>query len=408
MGEDKRGTKQVLLIRQSLVSLADNLSAPYIGYYFASLSGSGTLQGILQMSVNSLPTVTQVIAGSWLDRSGKHVKFLLISSFAASLLWIAVSLTLDPLLLVTLITARAVVVGVAGLALTALVGTLFLGEERGKVLSYLNAAAQLCALPVFAIMLYLNPSVEDMRIFFMISGLISLGSSVTWLAMLNLDEKRHTVSATHRPSPIILQDKSFIKFTVANSAYTFAMAVAWPLFPLAQSYVLDMSVKDLAVLNVLSTSSTVASQYVIGKRIGGRDLKKLIVISRIGLVMFPTVYAVAHHPLPIYLWQFFSGPFSAMGMVAIPLYAMELADPEHKASYLAYLNLLQGVAASLGSAVGGVVTDRIIENAGWEGVRYGLALSAAMRTVMIILLLKVDSVYVATTRETRTVYSKGD
>ncbi|MEM4919410.1 MAG: hypothetical protein QW518_08740, partial [Thermofilaceae archaeon] len=77
MSEKERRTKSVLVARQAMASLADNLSAPYLGYYLASLSGSGTLQGILQMSVNSLPTVTQVLAGRWLDRTGRHVQLLL-------------------------------------------------------------------------------------------------------------------------------------------------------------------------------------------------------------------------------------------------------------------------------------------------------------------------------------------
>jgi hypothetical protein len=70
-----------------------------MGYYFASL------QGVLQMSVNSLPTVTQVLAGPWLDRTGRHVELLLAASVASSILWLLVPLTLDPLLLVALITA---------------------------------------------------------------------------------------------------------------------------------------------------------------------------------------------------------------------------------------------------------------------------------------------------------------
>lgn len=392
MGKDKRNVERALIVRQSLASLADNLSAPYIGYYFASLSGSGALQGILQMSVNSLPTVTQVLAGPWLDRTGRHVRLLLTASIVSSILWLLVPLTLNPLLLVAMITARAVVVGVSGLALTALVGELFPGDERGRVLSYLNAAAQLSALPVFAAMFFANPNLDTMRLLFTVSGVVSLAASITWFALLGAERRRSGGRVSLTSSLAVLRNRVFAKFAVANSVYNFAMAVAWPLFPLAQRYVLQMSVADLALLNLFSTSSTMVSQYALAKRINGRSLKKLVVISRAGLIMFPTVYALAHDPLPVFAWQLLSGPFVAIGTVVIPLYAMEVADPELKASYLSALNLLQGLSASLGSALGGFYTDRLVSSSGWEGVRYGLALSAALRLAALAPLLAIADV----------------
>lgn len=394
MGKDKRNVERALIVRQSLASLADNLSAPYIGYYFASLSGSGALQGILQMSVNSLPTVTQVLAGPWLDRTGRHVRLLLTASIVSSILWLLVPLTLNPLLLVAMITARAVVVGVSGLALTALVGELFPGDERGRVLSYLNAAAQLSALPVFAAMFFANPSLETMKLVFTASGVVSLAASTTWFALLGVERRRRGNGVTLTSSLLVLRNRVFARFAIANSIYNFAMAIAWPLFPLAQRYVLNMSVADLALLNLLSTSSTMVSQYALAKRINGRSLKKLVIVSRAGLVMFPTVYALAHDPLPIFAWQLLSGPFVAIGMVAIPLYAMEVSDPELKASYLSTLNLLQGISASLGSALGGFYTDRLVRSAGWEEVRYGLALSATLRVAALIPLLTISDIKV--------------
>jgi sugar phosphate permease len=394
VGKDKRNVEHALIVRQSLASLADNLSAPYIGYYFASLSGSGALQGILQMSVNSLPTVTQVLAGPWLDRTGRHVRLLLTASIVSSILWLLVPLTLNPLLLVAMITARAIVVGVSGLALTALVGELFPGDERGRVLSYLNAAAQLSALPVFAAMFFANPSLETMKLVFTASGVVSLAASTTWFALLGVERRRRGNGVTLTSSLLVLRNRVFARFAIANSIYNFAMAIAWPLFPLAQRYVLNMSVADLALLNLLSTSSTMVSQYALAKRINGRSLKKLVIVSRAGLVMFPTVYALAHDPLPIFAWQLLSGPFVAIGMVAIPLYAMEVSDPELKASYLSTLNLLQGISASLGSALGGFYTDRLVRSAGWEEVRYGLALSATLRVTALNPLLTISDIKV--------------
>jgi len=227
---------------------------------------------------------------------------------------------------------------------------------------------------------------------FTASGVVSLAASTTWFALLGVERRRRGNGVTLTSSLLVLRNRVFARFAIANSIYNFAMAIAWPLFPLAQRYVLNMSVADLALLNLLSTSSTMVSQYALAKRINGRSLKKLVIVSRAGLVMFPTVYALAHDPLPIFAWQLLSGPFVAIGMVAIPLYAMEVSDPELKASYLSTLNLLQGISASLGSALGGFYTDRLVRSAGWEEVRYGLALSATLRVAALIPLLTISDI----------------
>ncbi|MEM4638493.1 MAG: hypothetical protein QXT93_01260 [Thermofilum sp.] len=59
-------------------------------------------------------------------------------------------------------------------------------------------------------------------------------------------------------------------------------------------------------------------------------LPKLTLVSRAGLITFPTVYALAPSPAPIFMWQALSGPFTAPGAVVTPLYVIEVAEPELK------------------------------------------------------------------------------
>ncbi|MEM2826802.1 MAG: hypothetical protein QXL30_06050, partial [Sulfolobales archaeon] len=121
----ERGVVLGIVVRQALASLADNFSAPYVGYYLASITSSGVLQGLLQFSTNSLPTAAQVLLGPLMDWWGRYITVLLTTSVAASLLWIAISLTIVPEVFVGLVTFRAIVVGLSGLAFTAFLGTVF-------------------------------------------------------------------------------------------------------------------------------------------------------------------------------------------------------------------------------------------------------------------------------------------
>ncbi|MEM0283364.1 MAG: hypothetical protein QXE32_03545 [Sulfolobales archaeon] len=388
-----------VVVRQSLASLADNFSAPYIGYYLAALTSSGVLQGILQFSLNSLPTLAQVLLGSFIDRLRKYIMILLITSVTASSLWILISLTLDPLILVGLYTLRAVAVGISGLALIAFIGAFYSSHERGKILSTITIASQITALLAFVTVGFLiNPSIDLLRILFIVSGIISLIGSLIWLNMLYLDsclessERKSSEISISKSFKIILENRSFMKFDYAFSGYILAMSFAWPYFAVAQVYLYRMSVSDLAILNIISTLSTMISQYILMKILPRTDLKKLVIISRIGFVTPPLFYAVSPNIEYIYISNLIIGPFQAITNVVIPLYTLEVSEKRFQASHLAFLNFSQGVTAAVGSIIGGFTMDRFVRLYGYEGLRIGFAISTVFRILTTIPFIKIDKV----------------
>lgn len=391
-----------IVFRQALASLADNFSAPYIGYYLASLTTSGVLQGLLQFSTNSLPTAVQILLGPLIDWWRKYVAVLLVTSIVASLLWIAISLTTIPEFFVSLVTLRAIAVGLSGLAFTALLGVLFSTSMRGRVLSLVNVVSQLVALAVFILTAFvLVPDVSLLRYLFLFSGFVSLVASSIWFKLLYLD--RDIASgrsfSERPPNPFrgmaeVASDKSFMKFNLAYSGYIAVMSIAWPWFPVAQKYVFRMSIVDLAAMNILSTLSTMASQYFMMKHLHRLSVKWLIVASRAGFVVPPLFYSIAPGPELVYVSSVLTGPFAAIGNVVVPLYALNKSRGGMYASYLSLLNFSQGVAAAAGSMVGGFAMDYLVSSAGGDygALRAGFIGVAVLRAVMTIPFLKVDDV----------------
>ncbi|MGC9148898.1 MAG: MFS transporter [Sulfolobales archaeon] len=396
---DNKNASREIVARQSLASLADNFSAPYIGYYLASLTSSGLLQGILQFSVNSLPTTAQILLGPFLDKMGRYVLTLLITSITASLLWIVISLTTDPLHIVAIYTLRAVIVGLAGLSLTSFIGVFFIDARlRSRVLSLVTLASQLTALIAFLIMGLLPiSSVDILRTMFIISGLISLGASIIWFRLLKLDKCIAGSSGTRRQSffgsiKTILKNKSFMKFDISFSAYILVMSIAWPYFPMAQRNLYKMTVAELAILNILGTLSTMISQYILMRVIDRVSLKKIIIIGRAGFIIPPLFYAVSPNIELIYISNILTGPFSAIGNVAITLYVYETSIKGLQASHLAFLNFSQGITAAIGSLTGGVLMDWLLRSYGVDGLRIGFAISTVLRGLLTIPFLKIDDV----------------
>ncbi len=389
-----------VVARQALASLADNFSAPYIGYYLASLSTSGVLQGVLQFSTNSLPTAVQVLLGPFIDWWGRYVTVLLATSVCASLLWLVISLTTVPEVLVGLVTLRAVVVGLTGLAFTAFVGVLFTASARGRLLSAVNVVSQLVALVVFVVTAtIINPGIDVLRVLFIFSGLVSLAASAIWVRLLYLD--KYVVDGKPRggepPNPLrsigeVASDRSFRKLYTAYAAYIVVMSIAWPWFPVAQKYIYKMSVSDLAVMNAVSTVSTMVSQYLLMRYLGRLSMKWLIVASRVGFVIPPLFYGVAREPWQIYLSSILTGPFSAIGNVVVPLYVLNIAKKSMYASYTALLNFSQGIAAAVGSMLGGVLMDVAISSGSYEPLRQYFLAVAALRLTLTAPFLRIDDI----------------
>lgn len=395
---DYKETSRYIVLRQSLASLADNFSAPYIGYYLASLTPSGTTQGVLQFSINALPTLAQILVGPIIDRFRRYILTLLISSTIASVMWLIISVTTKPLLLTLLVTARAIFVGIAGLSFTAFIGVLFTGIERGVILSRVNVVSQLTALVAFALTaLVINPSIDVLKVFFIFSGTVSLLASILWLRLLHIDHrlnngKREKEVNLISALKIVKRNRSFIKLSVAYSSHVMSMALAWPWFPLVQKYVLNMSVAEIAMLNIYGTFSTMIAQYVFTRYIHRVSLKKLLIVSRIGFIIPPLFYSQARDPILLYISSLLLGPFSALSNVAIPLYTLKISTHNMYASYIALLNFSQGILAALGSIIGGTIADIVIGNQNYDNLRYALLVDTGLRMTTSLLFTKIDEV----------------
>lgn len=385
-----------IVIRQSISSLADNFSTPYIGYYLAYITPSGITQGVLQFSTNALPTLVQVFVGPIVDRFKKYIMLLLASSIFASLIWLIVPVVSEPLAITSLITLRAIFIGLSGLAFTAFIGFIFSDIDRGKVLSKVNTVSQLTALISFIVTaLVVNPSIDVLKLLFIFSGLVSLAASFLWISMLYLDkqiDRNNNSLNLFSILKIISSNKSFIKFSSAYFAQIMAMALAWPWFPLVQKYILNMSVAQVAIMNICASISTVITQYLLTNYIHKIDIKKMIIVSRLGFVMLPLFYGIAYNSIHLYIAHLILGPFTALSNVLIPLYIFKVSTHGMYASYMAATNFSQGMAASIGSIIGGIIADIFIGLYGYIGLRYILLVDVIIRLIATLFFIKIDKV----------------
>ena len=78
--------------------------------------------------------------------------------------------------------------------------------------------------------------------------------------------------------------------------------------------------------------------------------------------------------------------------VVVPLYVLNIAKKGMYASYTALLNFSQGIAAALGSMVGGMLMDVASGGGSFEPLRYYFLAVAALRLALSLPFLRIDDV----------------
>lgn len=92
------------------------------------------------------------------------------------------------------------------------------------------------------------------------------------------------------------------------------------------------------------------------------------------------------------LIKYLTGPFSAIGNVVVPLYVLNIAKKSMYASYTALLNFSQGIAAAVGSMLGGVLMDVAISSGSYEPLRQYFLAVAALRLALTAPFLRIDDI----------------
>jgi predicted MFS family arabinose efflux permease len=135
------------------IGVADNqIIAPLLPAIAAFLGVSVSATGLLVVVYSLAAAGAALVAGSWSDRSGRHV-FLTVALLVFSLSSLATSYTKDLAWLLLCRTLSGMAAGVLSACSIAYAGDYFAYEIRGKALGYIsmaNAAAMVVAVPVAA------------------------------------------------------------------------------------------------------------------------------------------------------------------------------------------------------------------------------------------------------------------
>ncbi len=189
------------------------------------------------------------------------------------------------------------------------------------------------------------------------------------------------------PLSMLRSNRKLTRFLLINTLFAIVWSFAWPLFPLAQVYLLNMNVEQLAIVNVISGVSTLVLQRFVGRWFD-RNRKLVMFLGRFLLVTFPLSYALANNVYVIYLANTVAGFTNSVSNVAYISFVYD--NSEDRRTAVSLYNLFYGVGTLIGSLISGALVTVVANYVGLkDSVRYMLLGDAAARALTATLYMSV-------------------
>ena len=313
---------------------------PFISFLTASAGVVGEPLALVSSAGTTFPGLVQYV----LSRMKSEAKTLVVAGTGlAGVLWVVMAvLQLSGLPFVGIFLA------IEALSGASLFGWMLLMESmsrtaRGTTLARYQMYTYLGGLgaTLFAGVV-VGPQLPLMRYFFAGAGVMYLVNA--WVVSRD-DARAEAAPGAGKASPRLR------RFLGINSLFVFVWSLAWPLFPIAQVDIFNMTETEVAIIAVIGGLSSVMLQRAIGK-VADKRRRLVMFTGRFTLACFPLVYALASSVYEIYVVNIISGFTNSTG-IAYTSYLFENSVDKRKG--IGLYNLANALAAAAGSSFSGLV-----------------------------------------------------
>ncbi|MFP3297495.1 MAG: MFS transporter [Thermocladium sp.] len=358
-----------------LQNIANGLGQPFISFLAAVNGAEGPLLGVVSSANSFFWGIIQLPLSYSKANAGR---LLLIGNIVLGLFWAMLGAIggINPVLYTAIYIVITLLNGVISFAWLLVMESLSKGS-RGRTLaeySFFGSIGGLAA--TLAAGLFIGRSYAAASYVFYITAAILMINAINVVG-ISIEERPRL------PGPSVPP-----RFYLVTTLFAMTWSFAWPLFPLAQVYVFNMTATNVAIISVIAGSSTLMLQRRIGS-IVDRHRRLMMFLGRLGLVTFPLAYALSPNVYWLYVANVMAGFTNSVSNTAYMAYLFDNARDRNKA--IGMYNAVYGAGTLLGSVMGGWVSAAIIP---YLGMRKSLDLlftaDAAARASVAVLYLTLN------------------
>lgn len=386
-----------LYARQILFNFSNGIINPYVPIYAVQLGASSEEMGWLRSLTNLLGNILQIPWGIVSDKLGRYLPAIVIGGFLSSSLWLPLLFITKPVQLIAIVALQSMATSIVAPAWASLIGRVAPKSTRGVIASYIDIAASIGSIGATLFSGYIMTiMVGNLSYMYMIpialAALIGVASSIVMVKL----RKERKISRSLTSSPridwkVFMNNLNFQTLCKVSFIQSFFMSISWPLFAITMVKVVEADMMQIAYISVISGIIGMVVRRFIGRITDYAGRRTLLVISRVGLFIYPTLYALATNIYYLFLAELIVGVFGAISGIVLFAYQLDITPRDQLGVGIALYNTVNGVATFLGCLAGGYIPS-IIASLGSSGLlplQITYAVSAVGRLGGGILFLKI-------------------
>ena len=370
-------------------SFTESMANRFIDLIAVSVGATVSQLSFLSAAKSLSSNLLQIPFGRLSDRYGKR-RFIAVGRILNGLVLVAMLYVGEPTMFMYMVIGFSILSSLAVTPWRSLLGDYASESTRGETIGRLNSATGLggIAAMVVALVINLNQVEETTKASFSnVILLAAVASLATGILIITVDEKPPQGSEENIRWGEVSRDKRLTRYLLLNFIYGVGMSFSWPFYPFIMTKKLGIKLWQVATISLLSgVVNNVFQRYGGGvmDRIGRRPV---IVLSRVIMAVAPFAYAFSTSWIQIALAEAFMGIGMGAWMSSEPTYIIDIAPGELRATYMAASMTSFGLAAFMGSLMGGYVADNFFTGE-LQGVEMGLIISGVLRLVTGLLFMK--------------------
>jgi MFS family permease len=305
----------------------------------------------------------------------------------------------NPKLFIVIFALSQIFAAFAGNIWVSMISDMIPEERRGKYLGLRNFFVSLSTLLVFYLFSIINDNVKIPYNFLLIIAATLLGSFLSLLTLLPLEERRAAKTGTINDLKLVLADKNFMKLSKAYFAWNFVVLLAAPFFPYHQLHNLKL---PMTYISYASITASILSMifYTIWGRLSDEFGHKSVLIAGLSIVSITPAIWILMNERDWILALALDAVLSGVGWAAVNLAFITLPMETASANspmYFAVFSALGGLGGMIGSLIGGPLArffnsfDFYIGDFHIYGLQIFFIIESVLRYSVIPLFAKISS-----------------
>ncbi len=369
----QRHGMRMLWLDNLFSALSGGFYADFEVLYFLALGASSTLVG-MRSSINSALSLLAPLIGAWLvARTGRRKLWVILGGGGIGRLCLLLTVCIPFLLqgpaaawaYVVLIAIQALMGSLSTPAANSLFGDIVPIGVRGRFVGLQMMAANLVRVGIIPLAGWMIKAIGGMQGYQVTIALAALIGFVATSFYARIPEPEAPESIKHGQGAgfregfrHFIRDRFFLFYCLIHFVWNVGIQLSGPFFTVHMVQTLGFQVDTISLLATVSTIVNVVAVRLAGPLVDRKGPERVTMVGMLLVPLMPFFWIFARTPFTVGLVRSYGNIAWAGVHVAATALLLRITPARYRAQYIAFFNMVVGVAAILGPLPAGIIYAR--------------------------------------------------